>query len=48
MKFNKETGNWEGTPVEHLKKLLRTHDCFCDKARECLEVIINGIEEAGK
>lgn len=41
MEHNKENDMWIGTPIEHLKKLLETHDCFCDKAKKVIELIID-------
>lgn len=42
MKYNKKTDSWEGTPIEHIQKLLDTHDCMCDKVRIVLQGIIDG------
>lgn len=35
-----KTDEWIGTPIEHLKKLLETHDCLCDKAKLLIKKII--------
>ena len=45
MEYNKETDQWIGTPIEHLQKLLETHDCMCNKVRKVLHVIIDGESE---
>jgi len=42
MEYNKKTDQWIGTPIEHLQKLLDTHDCMCDKVRMVLQGIIDG------
>ena len=42
MKYNKKTDRWIGTPIEHIRKLLETHDCMCDKVRLVLQVIVDG------
>ena len=42
MEFDKKTDMWIGTPIEHLQKLLDTHDCICDKVRIVLQGIIDG------
>jgi len=42
MEYNKETDQWIGTPIEHLQKLLETHDCMCNKVRKVLHGIIDG------
>jgi len=41
MKYNKDSDQWIGTPVEHLKKLPKTHDCFCNQARQLIQLIID-------
>ena len=49
MDYNKEKDQWMGTPIEHLQKLLDTHNCLCNKARMLIQGIIDGkteIEEA--
>jgi len=45
MEYNKERDTWIGTPKEHLKKLLETHDCMCDRVRIVLQAIIDGVDE---
>ncbi len=45
MEYNKEKDQWIGTPIEHIRKLLETHDCMCEKVRICLQGIIDGADE---
>ena len=45
MKYNKETDMWIGTSIEHLQKLLETHDCMCGRAKKMLQGIIDGKTE---
>jgi len=48
MEYDKQTDNWIGTPIEHLKKLLETHDCMCDKVREVIKLIIKSSQTSDK
>ena len=45
MEYNKEMDSWIGTPKEHLKKLLETHDCMCKRVRMVLRGLIDEKEE---
>ena len=45
MEYDKEKDVWIGTAIEHIKKLLETHDCFCDKARAVLQGIVDNKRE---
>ncbi len=45
MEYDEEKDEWIGTPIEHLEKLLITHNCFCSKVKELIETIIKQSKE---